>query len=34
MTPRGFVSTSLLRGILIGIAMAVLTLVIAQWFPK
>jgi hypothetical protein len=31
--PRNFISGSLLIGILVGIALAVLTLVLAQWFP-
>jgi hypothetical protein len=31
--PRNFISGSLLIGILLGIALAVLTLVLAQWFP-
>ena len=34
MTPPGFVSKSLLIGILVGVALAVLTLVLAQWFPR
>jgi hypothetical protein len=31
--PHHFISGSLLIGILLGIALAVLTLVLAQWFP-
>jgi hypothetical protein len=34
MAPQGFLSKSLLLGILIGIVMAVVTLVLAQWFAK
>ena len=34
MAPQDFLSKSLLLGILIGIAMAVVTLVLAQWFAK
>jgi hypothetical protein len=32
MPPRNFISRSLLIGILLGIALAVLILVLAQWF--
>jgi hypothetical protein len=31
--PRNFISRSLLIGILLGIALAILTLVLARWFP-
>jgi hypothetical protein len=34
MAPQDFLSKSLLLGILIGIVMAVVTLVLAQWFAK